>query len=194
MGGADDYTRVVLTMIDKVADLEKRARNGEASAFGQLARMYDRDLRNVVWSVLRSPQMTDDVMQSAYERAFRNIGSFDGRSSVKTWLSSVCYRTAIDHIRYEGRRRHPSMDDENAAVSYDMSAASGGDLAVRVVDREQLSQAMAQLSADEAAILTMTAGLGYSYDEVASIMDIARGTVASRASRARRRLQQELER
>lgn len=180
-------------MIDEVVDLEQRARNGEAAAFGQLARLYDRDLRNVVWSALRSPGVVDDVMQSAYERAFRNIGSFDGRSSIKTWLSSICYRAAIDHIRYEGRRRHPSIDDEDGSVSFDSTFSSGGDLAARVADRDQLSRAMAVLSPDEAAILTMTAGLGYSYDEVAEIMDIARGTVASRASRARRRLEQELQ-
>jgi len=180
-------------MIDGVDDLEQRARRGEAAAFGQLARIYDRDLRNVVWSVLRSPNLVDDVMQSAYERAFRKVGSFDGRSSMKTWLSSICYRTAIDHIRYEGRRRHPSIDDEHLSVSFDETLATGGDLAVRVADRDHLATAMGELSADEAAILTMTAGLGYSYDEVASIMGIARGTVASRASRARRRLQQELQ-
>ena len=52
---------------------------------------------------------------------------------------------------------------------------------------------MASLNPEEAAILTMTAGLGYSFDDVAEVMNIKRGTVASRASRARRRLQEELQ-
>lgn len=173
-------------------DLEQRARLGEAAAFGQLARLYDRDLRNVVWSVLRSPSLIDDVMQSAYERAFKNIASFDGRSSIKTWLASICYRTAIDHARYEGRRKHPSLDDDDATVVHDATLADNVDVSARIADRDELSRAMEQLAPEEAAILTMTAGLGYSYEEVASILGLARGTVASRASRARQRLQLEL--
>ena len=61
-----------------------------------------------------------------------------------------------------------------------------------ISSRDELERAMATLSPVEAAILTMTAGLGYSFDEVANIMNIERGTVASRASRARKRLQEEL--
>ncbi len=177
---------------DNTSDVESRARRGEAAAFGQLIRRYDHDLRNVVWSVLRSPRLIDDVMQTSYERAFRNIESFDGRSAIKTWLSSICYRTAIDHARYEGRRRHTSLDDETATARYDSTLASGIDVESQTIDRDELERAMQQLSSGEAAVLTMTAGLGYSYDEVATIMGLARGTVASRASRARQRLQQEL--
>ncbi len=180
-------------MSHTIDDLEQQARRGEAVAFGQLARLHNRDLRNVVWSVVRSPNLIDDVMQNSYERAFRNIASFDGRSSMKTWLSTICYRTAIDHVRYEGRRRHPSIDDVDAPFRHDGSLGSGGDLAARVADRDQLARALTRLSPDDASILTMTAGLGYSYDEVATIMHLPRGTVASRASRARRRLQQELQ-
>ena len=66
-------------------------------------------------------------------------------------------------------------------------------MALLISDRDQLERAMASLNPEEAAILTMTAGLGYSFDDVAEVMNIKRGTVASRASRARRRLQEELQ-
>ncbi len=177
---------------DLHAELERRACRGEAAAFGQLARMYDSDLRNVVWSVFRQPRFIDDIMQSSYERAFAKIATFDSRSSLKTWLAAICYRTAVDHARYEGRRRHSSVDDEEIAVGYDATFADSIDVAAHVASRDALERAMARLSSDEAAILTMTAGLGYSFDEVATVMNIKRGTVASRASRARSRLQQEL--
>ena len=177
---------------DANTDLEVRARSGEPQAFGQFLRLHDRDLRNVVWSVFRSPAHIDDVMQSSYERAFKKISTFNGRSSLKTWLASICYRTAVDQARFEGRRRHTSVDDDDAAVHYDGTLESDVDISSLVSSRDELERAMATLSTDEAAILTMTAGLGYSFDEVAEIMDIKRGTVASRASRARKRLQEEL--
>ena len=181
-------------MIDnRETEIEREARAGDAHAFGQFLRAHDRDFRNVVWSVFRSSTHIDDVMQSSYERAFAKIGTFDGRSSLKTWVSTICYRTAIDHARFEGRRRHQSVDDQHAPVRYDQTLDGGVDVASLISDRDQLERAMASLNPEEAAILTMTAGLGYSFDDVAEVMNIKRGTVASRASRARRRLQEELQ-
>ena len=55
-------------------DLEDRACRGDAAAFGELIRSYDRDLRAVVWAVVRTGPDTDDVMQVAYEKAFRSVG------------------------------------------------------------------------------------------------------------------------
>ena len=94
--------------------LERSARDGDADAFGQLLRLWDGDLRGVAWSVARSAAATDDIMQDAYERAFRAIDGFNGESAMKTWLHSIVYRSALDFVRYEDRRAH----DDASAVSY----------------------------------------------------------------------------
>ena len=114
---------------DREMAYEGAAGSSDAHAFGQFLRAHDRDFRNVVWSVFRSSTHIDDVMQSSYERAFSKIGTFDGRSSLKTWVSSICYRTAIDHARFEGRRRHQSVDDQHAPVRHDQTLDGGVDVA-----------------------------------------------------------------
>ena len=58
--------------------------------------------------------------------------------------------------------------------------------------RVDLARAFDRLDADQRVALMLTTGLGYSFDEVAAITGTRRGTVASRASRARRRLEQEM--
>lgn len=185
-------------MPDMDSDLQAQARAGDAAAFGQLIRRWDNDLRGVVWSVVRSATHTDDVMQQSYEKAFRSIGSFDGRSSMKTWLHSICYRTAIDHVRYEGRRRHRDIDDLGDAGG-SVRDVDGGWPAMatvpnaeapddRVIASIELSEVLDQLDADQRVVLMLTAGLGYSFEETAEIVGMKRGTVASKAGRARKLL------
>ncbi len=163
-------------------DLERRACSGDVAAFGTLIRQWDGDLRGVAWSVVRSAHATDDVMQSAYEKAFRSLARFDGRSSLKTWLHSVVYRTALDHVRYEGRRRHEDLE------VVDREGPTGDTTSARALGQAELRQALDSLEPEWRAALMLTAGLGYSYDDAAAIMGEARGTVASRVNRARSRI------
>ncbi len=174
-------------------NLEHRACRGDAVAFGEVIRAYDRDLRAVVWAVVRSGPDTDDVMQVAYEKAFRSIGRFQRRSSLKSWLHTICYRCAIDHARSARRREHDPLPSGAAELGLVGGGALAGadDTAAARVD---LARAFDRLEVDQRVALMLTTGLGYSFDEVAAITGTRRGTVASRASRARRRLEQEMTR
>lgn len=170
-----------------VASDEQAARRGDPAAFGRLLRRWDHDLRGVAWSVVRSPEATDDVLQSAYEKAFRSVDGFAGDSSMKTWLHSIVYRTAIDHARYEARRRHEGLETlERTPSPRSTSDAAVGHL--EVVD------AMSTLDPETRAMVMLTGVAGLSFDEVAEITGVARGTVASRVSRARKRLRSEVQR
>lgn len=169
------------------AELTERARQGDPAAFGTLLRRYDPDLRGLVWSVVRSGPDTDDVLQTAYEKAFRGLAGFTGGSSLKTWLHAICYRAAIDHIRYEGRRRHLPIDTLDQVAG----ASSAADAALA---RADLGRAFKVLDTDQRVVLMLTAGLGFSFDEAAEVTGLPRGTVASKVSRGRRRLEQEMSR
>ncbi len=160
-------------------DLEEQARSGDPRAFGELIRRWDDDLRGVVWSVVRSRTDTDDVMQTAYEKAFRSLGEFRQDASMRTWLYSICLRAAIDHSRYENRRRHESATvlDTRPGTSSTSDAAIG---------RTELASVLEMIDPESRGLLMLTVGLGYSFDEVAEIATIPRGTVASRVARAKR--------
>lgn len=165
----------------EAADIEARARSGDAAAFGQLIREWDRDLRGVVWSVVGSAHATDDVMQTSYEKAFRSIARFDGRASLKTWLHTICLRSAIDYTRYESKRRHDDVADL-------VSPPASPDVSQQVIASAELDHAFASLGEVERLLIMLTAGLGYSFDETATIVGLPRGTVASKVGRARAQL------
>ena len=164
--------------------LEQSARGGDAAAFGQLLRLWDRDLRGVAWSVVRSASATDDIMQDAYERAFRAIDGFEGGSSMKTWLHSIVYRSALDSVRYEGRRAHEDVTELGSVAA--TTPAAHPDVAA--VSRSELDSVLESCSPKDRAMLMLTTGLGYSFEETAAILDMKRGTVASRVGRVRARL------
>ena len=164
--------------------LERSARDGDAGAFGQLLRLWDGDLRGVAWSVARSAAATDDIMQDAYERAFRAIDGFNGESAMKTWLHSIVYRSALDFVRYEDRRAH----DDASELGNVATTTSGTQPDVTAVDRSELASVLEACTLEERAMLMLTTGLGYSFDETAAILDMKRGTVASRVGRVRARL------
>lgn len=161
------------------SDLEARSIAGDATAFGQLIRTWDQDLRGVVWTVVRSAHATDDIMQRSYEKAFRNIGRFDRTASLKTWLHTICLRAAIDHARAGGG--HEEVDGL-ASPPFSSHAANS------VPDSTELDDVYDSLERVDQLLLMLTAGLGYGFDETATMVGIARSTVASKASRAREQL------
>lgn len=167
---------------DSLRALEAEALAGDPGAFGLLIRRLDGDLRRLAWSVLRDNHAVDDVLQQTYEKAFRSLAKFDGRSTIKTWMHSICYRTALDHIRYESRRRHTNIDEAELPVAQSPTSDS-------VLSRAELRELVDQLDPAVRAALLMTAGLGFSFDEVAAITGEKRGTVAARVSRARQRIE-----
>ena len=161
------------------SDLEERSLAGDAAAFGELIREWDHDLRGVVWTVVRSAHATDSVMHSSYEKAFRNIHRFDGTTSLKTWLHTICLRAAIDHARASSG--HEDVDGQ-ASPPFSSHAIN------LVPDSEELDAVFDSLDRVEQLLLMLTAGLGYGFDETATMVGIARSTVASKAGRAREHL------
>lgn len=163
------------------------ARDGDVDAFAALIRECDAGMRAMVFSVVRDRWLMDDVLQLAYEKAFRRIGSFRGDSSFRTWLHRVCWTTAVDVLRAEGRRRHVPLDEAELHPSPDPGPDKG------TVSRLTWDEAWSQLSEDQRGALVLVVGEGLSYEEAAAVFGTRPGTVASRVSRARLRLAQLLE-
>lgn len=162
-------------------------RPGDVEAFTALVRRHDDDLRALVWSVVRDRWLMDDVLQAAYEKAFRGLSSFRGDSSVRTWLHRICYTTAIDALRHEARRRHEVLEAAEADPTVVLAVLDVAEGASRRID---LARAWATLPPDQRAALTLVAVHGMTYDEAADVCGTRAGTVASRVSRARGRLRE----
>ena len=166
-----------------LSTLEREIVDGDVAAFGQFVRLVDPDLRAMVWSIVRSATDVDDVLQSSYEKAFRSLSTFRGGSQLKTWLYSICYRTALTHISYESHRRHGDVDTLHDLPS---SASDTSDRALSAIEVETL---FAVLDIDHRVVIMMVYGLGFTVDATSEILDVKRGTVSSRLGRAKSKLE-----
>lgn len=155
-----------------------------AAAFTAALREHDEYLRGVAWAVVRDANVIDDVMQMTYERAYRGRNQFDGRSALRTWLHTICYRTAVDHIRRVANQRNVPLESESGPRPEAVTTSQTGEIVVGM----EATDILRALNPEQRALLYMTAGLGYSFEEVAEIVGMKRGTVASKVSRAKAKL------
>jgi RNA polymerase sigma-70 factor, ECF subfamily len=157
-------------------------------------------LFRAAWSVLKDRTEAEDAVQSAYLRAFAAIGSFEGRSSLSTWLTRIAINEALGRKRSEARRRR-HLDDKNVTILDDyreklmrgsMSGMSPDAELGRTQVRTLLEQAIAELPAEFRLVLVLRDIEGLDVDETAEALGLVPATVRTRHLRARRRLRQGL--
>lgn len=175
---------------DDAAVLAESLRQPER--FGHIYDRYFPDIYRYIVSRLGSDE-ADDLTAETFIDAFRRRASFDpARGSVRPWLFGIATRLVAQHRRAEARRyralaRTPAEPDPGGhddRVAARVSAQA---------HREPLMRALAGLSDDDRDVLLLIALGGLSYEEVAAALSIPPGTVASRLSRARRKVRGVLE-
>jgi RNA polymerase sigma-70 factor, ECF subfamily len=105
MPGQDATRSVDLTTLED-ADLAQLACQRDGGAFRTIMQRHNQRLYRVARSVMRNDSEAEDVVQEAYVRAFANLATFRGESSLATWLSRITLNEALGRLR--GRR--PSAD------------------------------------------------------------------------------------
>jgi RNA polymerase sigma-70 factor (ECF subfamily) len=137
----------------------------------------------LAFSVIGSGSAADDVAQDAFERAFRHLPEFNGRSSFRTWLSRIVVNRAIDL----GRRQRPLAPLEAA------DAFASLDPADDIVRDRDLFDAVLGLPAERRLVVALRYWARHSPPEIAVILDLPLGTVHSRLARALTELRSRLE-
>lgn len=85
--------------MDIERDLIRRVLNGEQLAFAHLVRKYQQPLFRVIFRLVQSEQVAEEIVQEAFLKAYRNLSAFEGRSSFKSWLLQIGVNTAKNSLR-----------------------------------------------------------------------------------------------
>ncbi|MFL5495323.1 MAG: sigma-70 family RNA polymerase sigma factor [Gemmatimonadales bacterium] len=142
------------------------------------------------------PADAEDLLQDACLRAFERFGSLRSPESGRSWLFTILLRTHLNRER--SRRRRPEtveadLDEdafERALVQW--QSATPEDVLAREQLRDQLRVALGTLEDDLRTVVSLVDVEGFSHREVAEMLQIPEGTVASRLFRARRELRDRL--
>src|SRR3978361_1443204 len=84
-----------------------RARAGDEAAFPALTGPFQRELRVHIYRVVGSAQDAEDLLQETLLAAWRGLGQFEGRASVRAWLYRIATNRSLDALR---ARRGPARD------------------------------------------------------------------------------------
>jgi RNA polymerase sigma-70 factor (ECF subfamily) len=133
-------------------------------------------LRRYARSITRSDGESEDLLQDCVEKALINRRQMRG-SSIKSWLYRIMINLHLNALRSVASRRSVPMEE-----AADLAADQDTD---DVLERDCLVTALNTLPAEARAVLMLVVVEGYTYQEVAGVMDIPIGTVMSRLSRAR---------
>ncbi len=183
-------------------ELVDAARAGDRAAFRALFERYQRRAYALAFGVVRNPDDALDVVQDAFIKAHRYLDKFEGTSSFYTWLYRIVMNLSIDHLRKHKRGHAVDFTDQN--VREEDARVGDEDLIPRILRgnpgrvlmdkeiRDRVEAALSELSEHHRAVLVMRELDGLSYEEMASVMGCAKGTIMSRLFHARRNMQKRL--
>ncbi|MEU8473002.1 RNA polymerase sigma factor [Streptomyces sp. NPDC029006] len=169
--------------------MRTRVRAGESSAFAELFDSYGRAVYNHAFRLTADWSVAEDVMAATFLEAWRLRDRVDPEGgSLRPWLLGIATNTARNQYRSNRRYRAAA----NAAAAAELSVPDHADeVADRVDDRQRLATALTALAAlrrPEREVITLCLGEGLDYEAAAGALGIPVGTVASRLSRARKKL------
>ncbi len=179
--------------------LLRRCLSGDAAAWEDIVRRYNRRIYNFCYRFAGSVEDADDLTQEVFIKMYKTLDSYDvDRGAFLTWVTTVTRNLLVDHFR---KGKHDRLTDSlDASLSNEEDSRTVGE---QIQDRATLSpdeqvrsretgeavhQALQKLSPElrEAVILRDLQDMDYK--EIAAVLKVPEGTVKSRINRGRAEL------
>jgi RNA polymerase sigma-70 factor (ECF subfamily) len=173
----------------------------KAQRFEQEAMQYLDQLYAAAMRITRNPTDAEDLVQETYTKAFANFHQYQPGTNLKAWMHRILTNTYIND--YRKKQRAPLQSDSDEVEDWQIARAASHDSTglrsaeLEVLDRltdTRVKEALAALPDDYRLVVYYADVEGYSYKEIAEIMDTPIGTVMSRLHRGRERLRKLLTR
>lgn len=166
-------------------DLKHLARRRPSLALEFVVRVYGEKLRAHALYILRDPDEAHDVVQETFLKAMREPRLFEPEFKIQAWLYRVTRNLCFNLSRDRRRRQVILHGQRRSEATFDdpLESVFAGE------QQEEVMAALDRLTEDHRAILLLRYYEDLSYNEIAERLDIRLGTVMSRLSRARDRLE-----
>ena len=181
--------------------LIREAQQGNAAAFEELVRQYDRAVLRLAVHLTGSPEDGQDIYQEAFLRAYINLARFRFECSFYTWIYRIVTNLCLDHLRKKSSRNRDltttvspdgeeeevldRMPDQRPAASPERNFA-GSEL------RRCIQRAMRKLSPRERMVFELKHYHGMRLRTVAGILNTTEGTIKNTLFRATHKLRAQL--
>lgn len=177
-------------------ELIRRARDGDDEAFGEIVTICERFVYNTACRILAQSDgalsEAEDVAQTAFIKAWRNLASFRGDCSFTTWLFRITVNCARDALRTSARHPTVSMsrtDDDGEEQEWDLPETNTDLIPEENLEKREriagIRNAIAQLPEEQRQVLVLRDLHELPYTQIAEMLQLELGTVKSRLNRAR---------
>src|SRR5262249_13179514 len=156
-----------------------------AAASGPCSRRYPRGVSRFLHRMLRPGPLVEEVLNDPLFVVWNQADRFNGQSKVSTWIFAIAYRKALKAIAAHDEPMAPPPDDEQT-LDEDSERPEARMSLVQL--RAAIDLALRGLSPDQGAAVELTYFHGFSYPEIAQIVECPTDTVKTRMFHARRRL------
>ena len=178
------------TEAEVLLDLLARSSLGDEEAFSRLYDRLDGFLYSIVRKVVRDPTQSQEVAQEVFLQIWRLAPQFDRtKGSVKSWAAVIAHRRAVDRVRSEQSTKN--REDRESRLTPIAADVVADEVAGRF-ERDQVRGALAVLSAVQRQAVELAYYGGYTYREVAVLLETPEGTIKTRIRDGLIRLRQEL--
>ena len=159
-----------------------------------LYKRYEKFIVNIIWKWVKDSEVTRDLTQETFLRAFKGLKGFRWESTFKNWLARIAVNLCIDHLKKSKRRHeknHHSIDNPETGEVYDITENNTEDGPLEQMLQKELKvvidSAIQKLGVEHEKTLLLSME-GFTYDEIAEITGVSTNTVGSRIHYAKMKL------
>lgn len=157
---------------------------GRVHLFDAFVEQYSERVRRLVCGIMGDDPAVPDIVQDIFVRAYMGLGSFSGRSSFGTWIYRIAWNTTLTAAKTGRGREIPSSDKESA---WD-NLPETDDQEIGEERLELLTRALATLSVDDRALVTLFYLEEKSVREVSAVTGLTESNIKVRLHRIRKKL------
>ena len=175
----------------------ERALAGDADAFGEIARRWERRIFALAYGMLGREDDARDATQETFLAAFRNLRGFRGEAKVSSWLHRIAINQCITRQRRARVRAETALEEEaEASVAAVVATAAAASPARQAEGRERVEavrSAVGALPPDLRQVVVMKEFEELTFQEISDALAVPLSTVKSRLYTAHKQLRMRLE-
>jgi len=164
------------------AELLERAANLEEAALSELYDRYELKIYNYIYRRTSNQTLAEDLTAQVFLRMLEAIhNDKTWHSSFSGWLYRIAHNLVIDHYRMRDRQKQVSIDDAPVMPDPGNNPVQAAEIAL---DAEYLRTSIRRLTDEQAQVITLRFLEGYSFGEIADMMDKTEGAIKALQHRA----------
>jgi len=171
----------------------ERALTGDAEAFGELVRRWERRIFALTYGMLGREEDARDATQETFLSAFRNLRNFRGEAKVSSWLHRIAVNQCISRQRRSKVRSESALDEEQESSFATPLSYSPAHVAEGRQETAAVRCAINSLPVELRQVVVMKEFEELTFREIADALDLPLSTVKSRLYTALKQLQMRLQ-